>query len=104
MPYEMVLDLAQDFLHLGQDPFRPGLQETVEGLGLEVVIFVRFSVHRTVEITCTFLNFFMIVTTGFSIDEDLLKELDLIRGDIPRSRVIVRLIQKYLGEAKGGTG
>ncbi len=26
------------------------LQETIEGLGLEVVIFVRFSGHRTAEI------------------------------------------------------
>ena len=46
----------------------------------------------------------MVVTTGISIDEDLLKELDLIRGDIPRSRVIVRLIEAYVGKAKGGTG
>ena len=43
------------------------------------------------------------VVTGISIDADLLEELDLIRGDIPRSRVIVRLIEKYVDEAKGGT-
>ncbi len=46
----------------------------------------------------------MVVTTGISIDEDLLKDLDRIRGDIPRSRVIVRLIEAYVSEAEGGTG
>ncbi len=46
----------------------------------------------------------MVVTTGISIHQKLLDELDRLRGDIPRSRVIVRLIEKYVGEARGETG
>jgi hypothetical protein len=38
------------------------------------------------------------VITGISFPKQILKDLDRIRGDIPRSKYIVRLLEKKIGE------
>ncbi len=43
-----------------------------------------------------------VIITGISIEAELLHEFDRSRGDVPRSRLIQRLIERYLREERGG--
>jgi hypothetical protein len=37
-----------------------------------------------------------LVVTSFSIQKNLLKELDLVRGDCPRSKYLTRLVEQSI--------
>jgi len=39
------------------------------------------------------------IATGISLPSDLIQKIDALRGDIPRSRFILRVLEKTYGES-----